>query len=37
MFEILLKRVLLLLQGLLAIRKGFVFGNNDVPANDTEG
>ncbi len=34
MFEILIKRILTMLKAMLAIRRGFIFGNNDVPANE---
>ena len=34
MFEIIIKRMLLMLKAMLAIRRGFVFGNNNVPADE---
>ena len=34
MIEVLIKRLMALLQALLSIRRGFVFGNNNVPADE---
>ena len=34
MFEILIKSLLLMLKALMSIRRGFVFGNNNVPSDE---
>ena len=34
MFEIIIRRLLLLVRGLLAIRRGFAFGDNDLPEDE---
>lgn len=34
MFEILIKRILLMFKAMLAIRRGLVFGNNNVPSDE---
>jgi hypothetical protein len=34
MFEIIIRRLLLLVRGLLAIRRGLAFGNNDLPEDE---
>ena len=34
MFAVMLKRILNLLRGLLSLRRGFAFGDNDLPAQE---
>ena len=34
MFELIIKRLMALLKQLLALRRGFAFGNNNLPANE---
>ena len=36
MFEVIIKRLMALLTQLLALRRGFAFGNNNLPANDED-
>ena len=36
MFVVMFKRLMAILQSLLAIRRGFVFGNNNVPADNAD-
>ncbi len=36
MFELIIKRLMALLTQLLALRRGFAFGNNNLPANDED-